>query len=451
MEASTWFKRMDGRALPFALLLLNLIIKFVFIDSLPIGHDEPHTIHCASLDEVWRIIMTSTHTQNPPLLEIMLHYWMELFGTSLISIRALPVIFSSLTVLVVYRIGKEFFNPNVALLAALIFTFSDLHILHSHNIRVYSLYTLLSCVSMYSFLRSTQEPSNKRQLVLLALVNAVNLYVHFFTAFVILVQGVSVLAFKELRRTLFKKYFFAGLGTLALFLPYLLAIATRTRLIEKVGEGKISFTSPAIGSLYGHLVKFLNSPFMSVTFALIFIVVASSYLYKYHRHRSLRLSLPCWVVLIWSIGLYGFLFLFSQEIPIFISRYLIFVSVGFYLLFALSVDALVRKQAYRSLLSAFVIVSMIFTCHPTKDNYSKRGDRTGLIQYLLGTKELEKYEAPEDLSGLYVQSRPHPVHFLRGKRPLSKRLSHAERSPFERSARHPGSRRIHWKGSPSGP
>lgn len=432
--------------IPLGLLVLNLLLKFTFVDLMAIGHDEPHTIHYASLDKVWRIIVEATHTNNPPLFEVLLHYWMELFGSSVVSMRTLPVLFSSLSVLVINRIGTKFFNPSVGLLAALTFTFSDLHILHSHNIRVYALYTLLCCISMYSFLRLTKEPSNKKHLILLALVNAINLHVHFFTAFVILVQGASLIVLKELRRSLLKNYLLAGLGTLALFLPYLALSYTRFRFLDQYQEGGIDLISPNLGALYGQMTEFLNTPFMAVTFALIFLVAASFFMSRWYRDRPLVLSVPSKIVLIWSIGLYIFLFALSQEIPIFISRYLIFVSVGFYFLLAISVDLLARKVPKGYFLSAFVVVVMITTCHPNKDNYSKRGDSRMLFQHLVHPKETEKQGKNSSLIVPYGRIPLHHAPYPRANPLPSSLPARALRSPSERSVPHPALGMKHWTG-----
>ena len=87
-----------------ALFLLNIIIKVMYLSFQPISHDEPFTVYHAQFD-FYNIIHYLKNYNNPPLFELILHFWIKCFGISPFSVRFLPMLFSSLSVVLFYKIG----------------------------------------------------------------------------------------------------------------------------------------------------------------------------------------------------------------------------------------------------------------------------------------------------------------------------------------------------------
>ncbi|UKN00342.1 glycosyltransferase family 39 protein [Paracrocinitomix mangrovi] len=368
-------------------LLLNIIIKIAFLNVMEIGHDEPFSIFCAHKD-VSYIVEAMSRGNNPPLFEIILHYWVNVFGDSVEAMRALPTIFSCLTVLVLYKIGKDFFNIQTAIIACTIFTFSTLHIHHAHNIRVYSLFTFLSTLSMYSFFHLIRNPASKKHFVILALANVINIYGHFLAFVILFIQGVSVLFFKDVREKIFKKYVLNVIITILAYLPYIGIMAFR--FVDSYEKETFAAPDPSPINLYGMLWKFSNAPFNTVMFLFLLVLGLSIYFIKKSKstdnQEDRKPNVYTKMVIFWFIVPYLMLFALSYITPVFIARYIIFISIAYYLTIGIAVNYIATNRWVKIGLMVGIAVMMIFSSQPNNDYYSKRGDTRSLVDFMLGNE-----------------------------------------------------------------
>ena len=145
----------------FALILLKLVLSIPFLTSQPIDLDEPFSIYHAqkSLPHLISIFKTEN---NPPLHFILLHFWEQLFGNGALSVRSLSLLFSLLTIPILWKIATQFINFKAAILLCLLFIFSDYHHYHGLEARTYSLlifeYSLLLYFLMKILLSTRMSP-----------------------------------------------------------------------------------------------------------------------------------------------------------------------------------------------------------------------------------------------------------------------------------------------------
>lgn len=132
------------------------------------------------LDEAAQAVMSSKSLQSiwferngdfqPPLFYILAHFWMQ-FGKSEVWLRILPVSFGIATVILVYKHWGNW--------AGFLLAINPYHIYYSQEFRMYSLLCLLGVWSMILFIKRSKW---------LFLINALLLYTHYSSVFLIITQ-----------------------------------------------------------------------------------------------------------------------------------------------------------------------------------------------------------------------------------------------------------------------
>lgn len=362
--------------LPLFFILLNVVVKGFFLGSNSLGGDEPFSVYHSqqSLDNLFEIF---SNENNPPLHFLVLHYWIKCFGISEIAVRIPSLIFSSLTVLFIYRIGKQFFNLRIAVYASIIFTFSTYQVMFAHEARAYALMGLLTAVSMFYYLRIILlKDQNKWNFCWFFLANALLIYTHFFGFFVLFVQCFFVL----FQRNLLKEYnrfllLFVGIILLA-YSPYLTIILSR---FSSSAGGTWVAPPTGIDAFYEMLRALSNAPVTAVftIAALVAGLIVLLVKRKQNPHRIATRLVLCWFYLPFI-----FMFVISFRIPMFLDRYLMFAAIGFCLVVALSADFILQKPKLRFLIPGFICLLFIVSVKPNKSNKREVRETVQLVKSL---------------------------------------------------------------------
>ncbi|MEE8392270.1 MAG: glycosyltransferase family 39 protein [Anaerolineae bacterium] len=95
--------------------------------------------------------------QHPPLYYLLLHLWMVL-GDDAATVRTLSALLGTLTIPVIYLLGRRLADDRVGLLAALILSVSPFHVRFAQEARMYTLLTLNASLALYALLRLLTDP-----------------------------------------------------------------------------------------------------------------------------------------------------------------------------------------------------------------------------------------------------------------------------------------------------
>lgn len=358
-----------------ALVLINFLIKGFFLSNNSLGGDEPFSVYHAQMD-VAAIIKLLSEGNNPPLYEVILHYWIKLFGISEFAVRFPSLIFSSISVLFIYKLGAKYLNKRIALYAGILFIFSNYQILYAHVARVYALLGMLSIVSMYYFLgvidialislkegaKFFSNATSKRKLILLLFTDILIIYAHYFGFFILLTQFLYLLVNRKLFLRFWKQIVISG-GIIALFyLPNIIVLFNRF-LVSSGG----TWVSPPDGivSIYSMIRRFSNSPVVTVSVLTVFFFALVSFII---RKKSKPVDIHYGLIVFWFLFVFFFMFGISYITPIFLDRYLMPCTITFSLLLGIALDVLVTESKRRYIIPVIVCVLFVVTANPNISN-----------------------------------------------------------------------------------
>ena len=174
-----------------ALLLLMGASLALRIGTLDAGYwiDEGIAVGIASHDfaDIPRVL---SQDGNPPLYYLLLHGWMQLFGTTEAATRALSLVFALLAVPASFWAGAALFDRRAGALAAAGAAGSPFLTYYAQETRMYSLVVLLSILASASFVLAFVR-GDRRQLPLLGLWLALLLYTHTWGLFLTAAMAVA--------------------------------------------------------------------------------------------------------------------------------------------------------------------------------------------------------------------------------------------------------------------
>ncbi|WP_165779300.1 glycosyltransferase family 39 protein [Brumimicrobium salinarum] len=391
----------DKRFSIIALLLvfLHFTIKVIYLDKNDLAGDEPFSVYHAQMN-ISSIIELLSTGNNPPLYEIILHIWIKLFGINEYSVRFLSLLFSSITAMYIFLIGRKFLNIHIAFYAVILFISSNYHTYFAQEARVYALFGLLCTMSMYHFLKllSNYQASKHKNIYIvfkrsipLILINTALIYAHYFGFFILITQLVFSFVNLQLIKARWKSLLIIGLGILILYIPNIVVIFQR--ISDTVDTGTWLTAPNGIHALYDMVRKFSNAPVVA-TFVLLTFAAA---LVKIIFLKKTKLPLPHQLICFWFVLIFFSMFILSYWYPMFLDRYLMPASIAFYLLLAICIDFIIQKSRIKFVIPLIICGLFIFTAKPFISN--KRAVKQ-TVNYIIENKNsnTQVYIAPKNFS-----------------------------------------------------
>jgi mannosyltransferase len=362
---------------PVLLFVICFVIRLIYLTTQDICIDEPFSIYHAQ-GSVTDIIKYLKPTNNPPLYELILHFWIKLFGISAFSVRFLPMLFGSLAVIFIYKIGLRYFSFWVGLCAALLYSFSSHAIYYAHDCRVYTLFLLLSVASVYYASKIVSDNFTKHDLIVLGLINILLVYAHYFGFVIWFVEFAGILLFS---RKHWKSVFVLFAVAILFYLPQLFNLVNQFLFSAKGGTW---VKEPnGIESVYNMFRLFSNMPIVAV-FCL-FIILGSIIQFFVLRKKEIKEN----VLVKPFINLCFFLpfvlmFLVSYKIPVYNGRYLFFILPFYYLSVSIMAYSLFEniKLKYALLITLVILFVVTVQLNPSKKRKSK-----AVVEFVMENKK----------------------------------------------------------------
>lgn len=358
------------------LVLINFFVKGLYTHKGALSGDEPFSVYHAQMN-IPSIISILSQGNNPPLYEIILHVWIRFFGISELSVRFPSLVFNCITIFFLFKIGKKFLNQQIALVASIVFIFSNYQIYFSHEARVYSLLGMLTSISMYLFMRimnenekdsthiSAYKPSQSIYPILtLSLVNTLIIYAHYFGFFVIATQYIFALFHISFFKRNSKRLLLSIGIMILLYAPNIPTVIHR--FMASYGETWVK-PPQGIESIYNMFWTFSNAPVVAVVVIVLFFTTFIKWVYQFKKQET---NIRYVFIAFWFVFIFFTMFGLSYYVPMFLDRYLMPVSVSFPLLVGICTDYLIKKPRYNFVIPVITCFLFIITVKP--DSYNKR-------------------------------------------------------------------------------
>lgn len=148
--------------------------------------DEAQSIW-VSTKSVSQILQLDAQDVLVPLYELLLHVWMQIFGSSVLAARSFSFIFFLATLPALYSLAKETNNKRVAMITITLFSLSPFIMWYSSEARMYTLFAFVTTLNQLFFVRfiSSAGRSSKAGYVVTTILG---LYTHYFFIFLLAAQ-----------------------------------------------------------------------------------------------------------------------------------------------------------------------------------------------------------------------------------------------------------------------
>lgn len=316
------------------------------------------------------IIKLTAQDFNPPLYYLLLHFWMKMLGQSEILVRMLSFLFHLLLVYVGFKFAQKIFNSTLLrCYVATLLLFNPMLLYYAFEARMYSLLALLATLSMYHFYQKSWGWH--------LLFTTLGLYTHPFMIFVVLAQLVHLILTSGLVVRTIKLLSIP----LTLSLPWFLVTLTQLKRAGQFWIDPVNFK--LVGSSLGNLfVGFEGNPpyLWNLTkiwslIILIFVFKTAGFNHKRKWFHLNKIKRPILLFVLWVFLPLLLTLSISFLKPIYINRYLIFVTVGEIFLVIMGVSRVENEKLRRllvvCLLTFFAYFNLWIAPFHQKTNFKK--------------------------------------------------------------------------------
>lgn len=355
---SNWFAQML-----VALVIIGFMLRFYHLGFNSIWLDEAATLDFAqqSLSGIWQ--STAQGEYNPPLFYYLEHFMLA-FGTDEVLLRVLPALFGSLTIPIMYLIGKEISGRCGGIIAAGLMTFSTFHIFYSQEARAYTTMLFLFSIAVFFYLLAIRTDLSKYW-ILFGVFGALAFWTHFYVFVAVGVLFLHALIVKRemlrMNRTSIKQILFGIITFILVSLPLILVTVglflKRTASAPTWGLSGLDVFTKTILLVSG------SNIFLTILFSL-FAVAGVVFLYSKKDRRDLAYLLILSLILPFIVSI-----ILSGRIPM-SPRYLIYILPFYYAAIGAATGFIPPKIDCKKVAMVALVIIALFSVPYLADYYT---------------------------------------------------------------------------------
>lgn len=377
------------------ILILGAVLRICNLGTESVWYDE-----VSSLDQAFRnlpSLFCGFHLS--PLYFLILRYWVRVVGVSEFALRIPSVIFGVGAIFLIYKLSVVLFNRKVGLCSSFILAISPFHIFYSQDARHYALFVFLTLLSILLYLKIVRNPGPGINLyIFYGIVTALLLYTTIWGIFVIVIQNL----FYWQNHFHKKRWFITQIVIFVIFLFWLVPFFMFMRengeyvkacldWIERPDVNSLIETFRTFsfgGSRCGGWVLFFKPeeiwPSQSLLYLLGFFFILGV-LSSGNTNNGKILFVSIWLFMpIVTLFLFSLLFY-----PLFVIRYLIFVSPAYYILVAKGIEKAKKPLLQIVILSFIAILSLpVLTTYYVKELKTNWKEAIRYLENRIGNDEV---------------------------------------------------------------
>jgi 4-amino-4-deoxy-L-arabinose transferase-like glycosyltransferase len=368
-------KDLAKRVFPWFIVLVTFGLLVFQLDVKSLSGDEIGNVEIERGSLSWILAsMASTWSQHPPASHLVMHFWIRLTGHDDFTVRFPAVCWAVLSIPLLYRLGRRWFAPRVALIAICLFAFAPTLILYGRMEKYYSLVLVLVLASTLLFDRTIRRPCLWLFLQM-GLSTLIILYTDYFASlFAVGVQNViALLRWRRSPKTL-AAWLLPQAAAISLFIPFARIAFGQVLSVQGGPEADLASGGLAVVAKLGYFIFSYSVgetilPWMPS--AVIGVVLFGGFAVwgTVFQLRSRALSLDhrgLWTVALAGVPLLGSTLLTStllQTVPLITLPNHVFFALPFFLL--LVAAGVAQAGRLRALVTSMAIVTLI----PSLVNY----------------------------------------------------------------------------------
>lgn len=332
-------------------MLVGGFLRFYQLGLNALWLDEAATIRL-SQGGFWQIWQNTVAGEfNPPLFHWIEYAMMGAFGNNEFVLRFVPAFFGMMAIPLFYLIGLEFKDKYAGYIMAAACAFSPFLIYYSQEARAYSILLFLIAATTLFFFRGLRT-NDIKDWVAFTVLGAVAFWTHFYAlVFVLAMFGyLWIIAIRECKSMLIYLTRVGGYFCLWILLTFPL-LAELGQLFAKRTLTAPTYGIQGIGIVYDTFRGFSAFSDLVLIIFLALFVMGIIWIYMQDRKRAGFMIWIFPVVFLFSLGA-------SYVIPM-LPRYLIFMSIFFYLGIACSYGAIRKVTKWEPMQTAMTIIVLI--------------------------------------------------------------------------------------------
>jgi 4-amino-4-deoxy-L-arabinose transferase-like glycosyltransferase len=347
-----------------ALILLTLgglFLRFYDLgfNSLWLDEASTYTISVKSFADIWQV--TAGGEFNPPLF-----YWVEhvmlMLGNNEVILRFVPALLGVLAIPLFYLIGKEFLDRNAGLIAASACAFSPFLIYYSQEARAYMMMLFFVALATLFFLKAMKSGSLLHW-VLFGLFSALAFWSHFYA--LVMIGALVLFALIEwaprIRTELGNLKMLVAAGVVFAILTLPLIIVTLQLFVLRTSSAP-TYGIQGLDIIFETFVQVAGMNLYIAFLLVAFFVIGIIQAFRIEKGKGIFLVLI--TVLTFVIS-----YVLSFKMPM-LPRYLIFLSIVFFLGIAVSYRAIYSLWNTRAAVYGFIVVLLVISAPVLAGYYS---------------------------------------------------------------------------------